>query len=90
MSGPHKLLLLRGKVSAEELGPIRKHPGIPISDLDAREDIRGIFIELVLNRLADIGRDRSDVDEARYSIIDSRSGDDAALTRSRMCRSRRS
>src|SRR5690242_15144837 len=72
MGGPDELLLLLGKVSAEKLSPVRKHPGEPVRDLDARKDIRGIFVELVLYSLANIRGDRSDVDKAGNAIIDAR------------------
>jgi hypothetical protein len=72
---PDKLLLLLGKVSAEELSPVWKHPGVPVLDLHARKDIRGILVELVLYRLADIRGNCSNVDEASHAIIDSRGGE---------------
>src|SRR6202012_1567348 len=53
MGGPDELLLLLGKVSAEKLSPVRKHPSVPVRDLHARKDIRGILVELVLYRLAE-------------------------------------
>jgi hypothetical protein len=71
MRGPDELLLLLGEVSAEKLSATRKHPGVPVSDLNAREDIRGILVELVLNSLSDVRRHCSDVDEARDAIVDS-------------------
>src|SRR5579885_1398046 len=64
MRRPDESLLLLGKVAAEELGPIREHPGVAVSDLDARKDIRGILVELVLNGLADIRCNRSNVDRS--------------------------
>ena len=48
MGCPHQLLLLLGEVSVEELSTVRKHPGAPVRDLDAREDIRRILVELLL------------------------------------------
>src|ERR1700758_1647441 len=72
MGGPDELLLCLGKVSAEKLSPVRKHPGAPVRDLDARKDIRGILVELLLYGLADIRGDRSDVDKAGHAIIDAR------------------
>ena len=78
MCRPDELLLLLGKVSAEKLSPVRKHPGVPVRDLDARKDIRGILVELVLYRLADIRGDCSNVDEAGHAIIDSRGRDGSA------------
>ena len=78
MCRPDEFLLLLGKVSAEKLSPVRKHPGVPVRDLDARKDIRGILVELVLYRLADIRRNRSNVDEAGHAIIDSRGRDGSA------------
>src|SRR6185369_5920204 len=74
MCRPDQFLLLFGKIPAEKLSPTRKHPGVSISDFDAREDIRWILVELLLYGLADIGGDRSDVHEASYAIIDARSG----------------
>src|SRR6266849_7300786 len=72
MGGPDELLFSLRKVSAEKLSPVRKHPSVPVHDLHAREDIRGILVELVLYRLADIRGDCSNVDEAGYAIIDAR------------------
>jgi hypothetical protein len=46
-----------------------------IRDLDARENIRWILVELVLYGLARIGGDRCDIDEARHTLIDSRGRD---------------
>ena len=54
MGGPDELLLLLGKVSAEKLRTVRKHPGASVRDLDARENIRWILVELLLDGLADI------------------------------------
>jgi len=62
MRRPDELLLLLGKISAEKLCATRKHSGVPVSDLDAREYIRGILVELVLNSLADVRRNGSNVD----------------------------
>ena len=78
MGGPDKLLLLLGKVSAEELSPVRKHPGSPVRDLDARKDIRRILVELVLYSLTYIRGNGCNVDEADYAIIDARSGNGGA------------
>ena len=75
MGGPNELLLFLGKVSAEELSSVRKHSGVPVSDLDATKDIGGILVELILNSLADIRRNGSNVDEASHAIIDSRCRD---------------
>src|SRR5271155_4133455 len=72
MGGPNELLLLLGKVSAEKLSPVRKHPGVPVHDLHPRKDIRGMLVELVLYRLADIRGNCSNVDEAGHAIIDAR------------------
>jgi hypothetical protein len=58
MGGPDEFLLFLGKVPAEKLSPFREHPSAPARDLDAREDIRQIFVELLLYRLADIRGDR--------------------------------
>src|SRR6185369_13553580 len=69
MSCPNDLLLFLREVSTEEFRSIRKHPGTPIGDLDASEDVRGILVELILNRLASVRGNRCDVDEASYAII---------------------
>ncbi len=72
MGGPNKLLFFLRKVSREKLSTIRKHPGAPVRDLDAREDIRRILVKLLLYGLADIRGNRSDVDKAGHAIIDPR------------------
>ena len=72
MSGPNQLLVCFRKVSREKLSTVRKHPGSPVRDLDAREDIQWILVELILDGLADIRGNRSDVDEAGHAIIDTR------------------
>src|SRR5258708_6139905 len=72
MGCPDELLFFLGKVSREKLSTVRKHPGAPVRDLDAREDIRRILVELLLYGLADIRGDRSDVDKAGHAIIDAR------------------
>ena len=74
MGGPDELLLSLRKVAAEKLSSARKHPSVPVPDLHARKDIRGILVELVLYRLADIRGDDSNVDEAGHAIIDDRDG----------------
>src|SRR5579872_2412332 len=71
MRGPHELLLFLRKVSAEKLRATRKHPGVPVNDFNAREDIRRIFVELVLNSLSLGWRHCSDIDETSDAIIDS-------------------
>src|SRR5690349_1205456 len=75
MRGPDELLLFLGKVATEKLRAIRKHPDVAVSELNTREDIRGILVQLVLNCLADIRRNCADVDEAGHAIVDARSGD---------------
>src|SRR5213595_3070890 len=70
MGCPDELLFFLGKVSCEKLSTVRKHPGAPVRDLDAREDIRRILVELLLYGLADIRGDHSDIDKAGHAIID--------------------
>src|ERR1700722_14938920 len=72
MGGPDELLLFLGKVSRKKLGAVRKHPGAPVRDFDASEDIRWILVELLLYGLADIRGNGPDVDEASHAIIDPR------------------
>src|SRR5262245_57037991 len=69
---PDELLFFLGKVSREKLSTVRKHPGAPVRNIDAREDIRRILIELLLDGLADVRSDRCDVDKAGHAIIDAR------------------
>src|SRR4030095_1163055 len=75
MGGPNQLLVFLGEVSCEELGAIRKHPGTPIGDLDARKNIRRILVELVLYGLAGIRSDRCNVDEANHALVGPRARD---------------
>lgn len=75
MCRPDEFLLLFGQISAEKLGPVREHPGVPILDLYASKDIRGILVELVLHGLTGIWRNCSNVDEAGDALIDSGGGD---------------
>src|SRR3569833_221940 len=81
MCRPDELLLFLRKVSAEKLGSIRKHPGVPISNLAARKDVRGILVELGLNSLADVRRNCTNVDEASHAIIGSRCCDGGTAIR---------
>src|SRR6476661_6285750 len=69
MRSPNQLLIRLGKVACEKLGATWKHPGTPICDLDAREDVRRMFVELVLHSLPRIRGDRRYVDKANNAII---------------------
>src|SRR4029077_16375909 len=81
MCRPDKPLLFLGKISAEKLSPVRKHPGVPVRNLAAKKNIRWILFELILYCLSDIRRNRSDVDEPSHAIIDARSRDGSASIR---------
>jgi len=72
MGCPDELLFFLGKVSREKLSTVRKHPGAPVRDFDAREDIRRILVKLLLYGFADIRGDRSDVNKSGHAIIDAR------------------
>jgi hypothetical protein len=44
-------------------------------DLDTAEDVRRVFVELILHGLAGVGGDRRDIDESGDAIVHARAGD---------------
>lgn len=81
MGRPHQSLVFLGQVSRKEFGAVRKHPGTPVGDLHARENVRRIFVELILDGLAGIRSDRRDVDQADDPLVDTRGRDGGAAIR---------
>src|SRR3954466_8248557 len=68
MGRPNQLLVCLGEIACEELGATRKHPGTPIRHLDARENVRGIFVELILYGFAGIRSDRCNVHQPDHAL----------------------